>query len=68
MIFSAVILPGIRKIFNTVRQKHNIAVASYLGGTGATVRSEDKEPKLLVGRTFFTSSRIPFNLHVERLA
>jgi len=28
-----------------VREKHNMAVASHLGGTGATARSEDKEPK-----------------------
>lgn len=68
MIFSAVILPGIRKIFNMVRQKHNIAVASYLDGIGLTVGRENKESKWLVGRTFFTSSPIPFNLHVERLA
>lgn len=27
------------------REKHNMAVASHLGGTGATVRSEDKEPE-----------------------
>lgn len=27
------------------REKYNVAVASHLGGTGATVRSEDKEPE-----------------------
>lgn len=27
------------------REKHNVAVASHLGGTGATARSEDKEPE-----------------------
>jgi len=27
------------------REKHNIAVASHLGGTGLNVVREDKEPK-----------------------
>lgn len=49
-------------IFNTVREKHNVAVASYLDGIGLTVGRENKESKWLVGRTFFTSSPIPFNL------
>lgn len=32
-------------MFSVVREQPNIAVASYLGGTGATARSEDKEPE-----------------------
>lgn len=68
MIFSAVILPGIRKIFNMVREKHNIAVARCVGGNGLNEVREYKEPKRLVGRTALHPLACPFNLCVERLS
>lgn len=32
-------------MFSLAREKNNVAVASYLGGTGLNVVREDKEPK-----------------------